>query len=119
MTAWVTGPQILTHVRITAPTPDETAWAAACALAVSAGIDRFLGWTDAPVQPYVPPAGASDEVTANALTTGAEAFARKSAPFGVTSYQDLQGAAIRVARDYLEGIRPQLERWRYVAGSIA
>lgn len=121
MTAWVTGAAILAHAGVTTPTAGESAWADACAKAVSAGIDARLAWADRPVTtpPWAPSQAATDEIIGNALTAGAEAYARKQAPFGVTGYQDLQGAAVRVARDYLEGIRPQLDRWRYVAASVS
>jgi hypothetical protein len=121
VTAWVTGAAILAQAGVTSPTAGETSWADACAKAVSAGIDGRLCWDDRPVTspPWAPSQAATDEITANALLAGAEAYARRQAPFGVTSYQDLQGAAVRVARDYLDGIGPQLDRWRYVAAGIA
>jgi hypothetical protein len=111
---WVTGTAILEHVRVTAPTVGESQWADACALAVSHGIDRMLG-----TQPDPLPVGLYDEVVANALTAGGDAYRRRDAPFGLSSYSDVSGLATRVARDYLEGIRPQLERWRSVADGIA
>ena len=118
---WITGAGILAHVRITTPTADESAWADACAGAVNAGIDRVLAWADRPETdpPWTEPPEASSEIEAIALLAGAECFARRSAPFGVTGYADIQGVAICVARDYLEGVRPQIDRWRYVAGSFS
>jgi hypothetical protein len=101
---WVTGAEVLAFVGIDAPTPGEDTWADACALAVSQGIDRRLnGGT-------VPPDSEGEVHLAATLAAG-EAFKRRSAPFGVTGYADLQGVAIRVARDYLEGVKPLVDRW--------
>ena len=101
---WTTGPEVLAYVGITAPTAGESTWADAIALAVSAGIDVRLNGA------VVPPEGIP-EVEVAALMAGAEAFRRRTAPFGVTGYSDLQGVAIRVARDYLDGVRPLVDRW--------
>ena len=114
-TVWVTGPQILAHCRISAPTPEQTEWASAVAAAVCAGIDNRLG----PGVAGSPSGECLAELVPNALTAGGEAYRRQDAPHGVTSYTDLQGVAIRVARDYLDAIRPQVDRWRTVADSIA
>lgn len=102
---WTTGAAILAFVGVTAPSEGETLWADAIAHAVSAGIDRRLnGGT-------VPDGDATEEVQVAALLAGAEGFRRRSAPFGVTGYADLAGVAIRVARDYLEGVKPLVDRW--------
>jgi hypothetical protein len=45
-----------------------------------------------------------------------EAYKRREAPFGVTGFADLEGAAVRVARDSLEGVKPGLARWRQRTG---
>ena len=104
MTEWVTGEEVLAFVGIDSPQPGEATWAAAVAEAVSIGIDRRLnGGT-------VPPDSLA-EVEVAATLAAAEAFRRRSAPFGVTGYSDLAGVAIRVARDYLEGVRPLVDRW--------
>jgi hypothetical protein len=118
VTAWTTGAAILAHAGTTAPDADETAWAGVCALAVNAGMDHRLAWAEIPEQPYTPPQAALDELAAAALITGAECYARREAPLGLTGYADLQGAAVRIARDYLEAIGPMLDRWRYVASGI-
>jgi len=112
--AWVTGSEILAHVRVTAPTSLDTSWANACAGAVNAGINAYLGTAAADPSPEM-----AAEISANALTAGGDAYRRRDAPFGLSSYSDISGVATRVARDYLEGIRPQLERWRTVADGIA
>jgi hypothetical protein len=111
---WVTGSQILAHVRVTSPSAEDQTWADACAEAVSSGIDRMLG-----TQPEPLPDDLYAEVAPNALTAGGDAYRRRDAPFGLSSYSDISGVATRVARDYLEGIRPQLERWRTVADGVA
>jgi hypothetical protein len=116
LVAWVTGPAILAHVRVTSPTPEQSAWADACAGAVDAGINSLCGFVPA-IDDASPAAIA--EITPNALTAGGDAYRRQDAPFGMTSYADLAGVAARVARDYLESIRPQLERYRHVENSIA
>lgn len=101
---WVTGADVLAFVGVDSPSAGESTWADAVALAVSQGIDRRLnGGT-------VPP-DSQAEVEVAATLAAAEAFRRRSAPFGVTGYSDLQGVAIRVARDYLEGVRPLVDRW--------
>jgi hypothetical protein len=101
---WVTGAEVLAFVGIDAPSPGESTWSTAVAEAVSTAIDRRLnGGT-------VPPEDEA-EVRVAATLAAAEAFRRRSAPFGVTGYSDLAGVAIRVARDYLEGVKPLVDRW--------
>ena len=106
---WVTGDEILQHVRVAAPKPDDVSWADECASAVSHGIDNYLG-----VQPDPLPVGMYEEVRANALTAGGDAYRRRDAPFGMAGYSDVSGISERVARDYLNGIYPQLDRWRSI-----
>lgn len=102
---WVTGEEVLAFVGIEAPTPGETTWATAVAVAVSSGIDTRLNGGAVP-------AGAPEaEVRVAATLAASEAFRRRTAPFGVTGYADLAGVAIRVARDYLEGVKPLVDRY--------
>jgi hypothetical protein len=101
---WVTGAEVLAFVGIDAPTSGEATWADAVAGAVSSAIDRRLNGATVPVE-------ALPEVRVAATLAASEAFRRRSAPFGVTGYADLAGVAIRVARDYLEGVRPLVDRW--------
>lgn len=113
MAAWVTGAAILAQAGAAPGSDDEIAWADACAAAVSAGIDaRLLGavWPSNPIEPLELPA----ELTWAALGAGVEAYKRREAAFGLTGYVDLQGAAIRVARDYLEGVAPLIARYATV-----
>jgi hypothetical protein len=102
---YVTGAQILTFVGAGTGTAEEQEWSGACAAAVQAAFDkRLTGVT------ISDPSPAFDELTAAARLAGAEAYKRKEATFGVTGYADLQNAAIRVAKDYIEGVRPIINR---------
>lgn len=110
--AWVTADAILQQTGAYADpstaTPDDRAWADACAAAVNQGLDvRLTG---------VPVFDTADypELEWSALTAGVEAYKRREAAFGLTGYVDLQGAAIRVARDYLEAIAPLIARYATV-----
>lgn len=119
MTAWVSGDAILTAVGIALPADAEsTAWAEACALAVSAGIDARLAGVPYATPPIEPPPPldpeAYPELTFAATVAGAEAYKRREAVYGLTGYVDLEGAAIRVARDYLEGVAPIIARYATV-----
>ena len=101
---WVTGAAILAHAGIAAPSADETRLGGRCAReAITAGINARLA--DAPLT------GDTPELSWSALTAGVEAYKRREAIFGVTGYVDLQGAAIRVARDYLEAVAPIIARY--------
>lgn len=111
MPTYVTGPEITTHVGIAAPNAAEIEWAAACAAAVQSGIAKRLNGAV-----IVDPSDAFSELRVAARLAGAEAYKRKEAPFGVTGFSDLQGNAIRVAKDYLEGIRPIIDRYRLRGG---
>jgi len=54
---------------------------------------------------------AEDELDVALLIAGAEAYKRQEATFGLTGYADLEGNAIRVAKDYLDSIRPIIDRY--------
>jgi hypothetical protein len=93
--------------------PADTEWATACAAAVSAGFDARLEgavWVSVPIDPPELPA----ELRLAARLAGIEAYKRREATFGITGYVDLQGAAIRVARDYLEAAAPIIRRYATV-----
>jgi hypothetical protein len=108
VTEWVTAAAILTRSGApAAPSPDDSEWAELCAAAVNAGIDDVL--EDALAEGSV--AGTEPELLWLASSAGVEAYKRREAVFGITGYVDLQGAAIRVARDYLEASRPILNRY--------
>src|SRR5262245_50768077 len=83
------------------PSPEEITWADACASAVNSGITVRLNGAviDNPSDAY-------DELHLAAIIAGGETFKRKEAPFGLTGYADMEGNAVRLAKDYLEAIRP-------------
>jgi hypothetical protein len=97
-------------VGVTAPAAADTAWAEACAAAVNAGIDSRMAGV-AYVEPLAIDPAFYPELTYAADVAGAEAYKRREAVYGLTGYVDLEGAAIRVARDYLEGVAPIIARY--------
>lgn len=108
MTEWVTAAAILGGSGApSSPSPADEEWAEMCAAALNAGIDDVLSDTlaDGTVT------GTEPEVVWLARIGGTEAYKRREAVFAITGYVDLQGTAIRVARDYLEGVRPILARY--------
>jgi hypothetical protein len=109
--AYVTGAEVLTFVGASAPSADEEAWADACAAAVESAITERLGGAV-----IADPSGALDELKVAARIAAAEAYKRKEAIFGVTGFADLQGNAVRVARDYMDGVRPIVDRYRIYTG---
>jgi hypothetical protein len=108
---WVTGPDILAHWNVRVPSPEDSTWAELCASAVNAGIGRRL--EDVVLVFPIEPVGSTmyAELRYAAVLAGAEAYKRREAAFGVTGYSDLQGIAIRVARDYLETVSPIIARY--------
>jgi hypothetical protein len=108
VTAWVTAATILARSGASSsPSAEDQEYAELCADAVSAGIDDVL--EDAIADGSV--TGLEPELVWLASMAGVEAYKRREAVFGITGYVDLQGAAIRVARDYLEAQRPILNRY--------
>jgi hypothetical protein len=102
---WVTADEILLQagVKLPASQPDVD-WASACAGAVDAGLNlRLEGW-----EPFDP---LNAELHWVAVGAGVESYKRREAVFGVTGYSDLQGVAIRVARDYLDAYAPIIARY--------
>jgi len=107
---YVDGAAVLAFVGATAPSTDETAWADAVAAAVESAItERLNGATIADPSP------ARSELEVAATIAAAEAYKRKEAIFGVTGYSDIQGTAIRVARDYMDSVYPIVNRYRKLA----
>jgi hypothetical protein len=101
---WVTAAAILTRSGApSSPSPDDLEWSELCAAAVNAGIDDVLEGSGV--------TGTEPEILWLASNAGVESYKRREAVFAITGYVDLQGAAIRVARDYLEGVRPILARY--------
>lgn len=115
-TAWVSAEEILVAVGHTDPaaaSPADSAWAEACAAAVNEGIDLKLEGV-AFVGPLIDPPILPAELVIAARFAGVEAFKRREATFGLTGFVDLQGAAIRIARDYLEAVAPIIARYATV-----
>jgi hypothetical protein len=112
VTEWVSGASILVqsgaYTDASAASPADALWAEACAAAVNAGFDARLDGA-AYAEPTLPA-----ELSWAALGAGVEAYKRREAAFGLTGYVDLQGAAIRVARDYLESVAPIIARYATV-----
>jgi hypothetical protein len=116
VTAWVTADEILSQSgAYTDPltaTPADRTWAELCAAAVSEGLDvRLFGAVWVIIDP---PGTLPAELRYAALGAGVEAYKRREATFGLTGYVDLQGAAIRIARDYLEAMAPLIARYATV-----
>lgn len=88
------------------PSVPEEEWATLCAAAINAAITTKLNGAI-----IVTPSEAFDELTASAHIAGAEAYKRREAVFGLTGYGDVDGSAIRVARDYIDGIAPMIARY--------
>lgn len=100
---FVEADEIIAYVGVKTPGQNEQDWAQACADAVNDGIAIRLN--GAPVVDPPPP-----ELHTAAIMAGGEAYKRREAPFGVTGFSDAEGA-IRLAKDYLEGIRPMIDRY--------
>jgi hypothetical protein len=102
---YVTDAEVLAFVGIVSPSPAESEWATLVANAVNGAIDTRLNGVV-----LLDPSPALDEVRAAARIAGAEAFKRREATFGLTGYADLEGNAVRVAKDYLSGVAPLIDR---------
>jgi len=102
----VTGAQILTFVGNKTPATGDSEWADAIAKAITSGLTVRLNGAV-----IVDPSPAEDELNVALLLAGAEGYKRREATFGLTGYADLEGSAIRVAKDYLEGMRPLIDRY--------
>jgi hypothetical protein len=113
VTEWTTAAVILARSGApSSPSPDDEEFAELCAGAVNAAIDSVLADALAVNPPLV--VGTEPEILWLASMAGIEAYKRREAVFGITGYVDLQGAAIRVARDYIEAQRPILARYATV-----
>lgn len=105
---WVTGDEILIAAGASPPSEDELEWADLVAGAINAGLDqRMRGVVVLDTADY-------PELLVAARLAGVEGYKRREAVFGITGYVDLQGAAIRIARDYLEGVAPIVARYATV-----
>lgn len=101
---WTTSAEILAFVGVATPSPAEIEWADAVAQAVNLGIDNRLN-------DVIMVDALNAELRVAARIAGAEAFKRREAIYGLTGYADLEGNAIRVAKDYLSGVAPLIERY--------
>jgi hypothetical protein len=102
----LTGVQILTFVGNKQPTAEDIEWADAVALALIAGLTVKLNGAV-----IASPSMAEDELNVALMIGGAEAYKRREATFGLTGYADLEGNAIKVAKDYLDGVKPLIMRY--------
>ena len=104
MTYPTTGAEILTAAGKGSPTAEETAWAAACALAVNAAIATLLdGFTVTAGE------NPDDELARSAILDGVEAFRAKDARMGILSVGP-DGEPMRVSTDILWSI-PVIRRY--------
>lgn len=109
---WVTADQVLGLVGITPPgTAAQAERAALVADAINTGIARVLDRPDPDTDPVVE-AGMA-ELQAAAATAATYAYRRFDTAFDAVAYSDL-GGPVKVARDALAYVMPQLERWRRV-----
>ena len=111
--ALVTGEEVLALAGTPRPTADQTAWADAAAAAISAAVAHKLE-LDVPEVPTDHPGYA--ELKPAAELAAVELYKRREAPFGLTSYADAYGQAVRLSRDYLGPILPTLNRWHPTGG---
>lgn len=110
----LTGADFLAWAGVKQPTPDDSAWADLAAAAITAAIHDELDIVDAAALDTAP------EIQAAARLAASELYQRRSAPFGSTGYVEPNtGTIVRLARDYIDAIRPILWRYRNVAGLIA
>lgn len=100
---FITAAQILLYVGVKTPTDVETAWAGYVADAVNDGITVRLNGA---VITDPPPA----ELVTAAAYAGAEAYKRREAPFRTVTGDESE-QAVRLARDYLAGAAPIIDRY--------
>src|SRR5688572_7734280 len=96
--AYVTGAQIITHVRKTGATADDTAWAATCAAAIESLIARRMA--DVTIT-----AGMTDELERAALQAGAAAYTERDAPHGIQSF-GADGQTVRLSATLGRSLEP-------------
>ena len=87
--------------------------------AVNEAVPQYLDWP-ALAEGDTAPADWGAELYAAAQLMGAELYRRRDAPFATTGFLDQQtGGVIRLARDYLDSVKPIVGRYRSVAGLVA
>jgi hypothetical protein len=112
--AWVTAAQLLVLVGVdpTTATLAQLSRATLVADAVNTDVARYL---DRPV-PDDPVLAAGDaSIRAATAQAALNAYGRFDTKFDSAGYADQQGQAIKVARDALAYVQPQLDRWRRLA----
>jgi len=107
---WVSADQGLAFIRVSNASADEQKWAISLASAISSGIDAYLG-DELIIPPHL-------EIESAALRAFGYAWKYREAPFGEAQWMDEQGGAIRLAGDWLDPIKPILNRYRSVAQLI-
>ena len=108
---WVTAEQGLDFVRVSNPSVDEQKWAITLSRAINSAIASYLG--DVSLLP-----AEAEEISAAAVRAFGYAWKYREAPFGEAQWLDEQGGAIRLAGDWLDPIKPILNRYRNVAQMI-
>jgi hypothetical protein len=109
---WVSADQGLDFVRVTTPNADEQKWAILLSEAINSAVDSYLGVVTLD-------AAASDEIKAAAYRAFGYGWKYREAPFGEAQWLDEQGGAIRLAGDWIDPIKPILNRHRDVSQLIA
>jgi hypothetical protein len=112
---WLTPAQLLVLVGVdpTTATTAQTARAVMVADAINVDVARFLDRPDPIADPVLAAGEAS--IRAACAQAGINAYGRFDTKFDSAGYADQQGQAVKVARDALAYVQPQLERWRRVA----
>lgn len=95
------------------PTDPDLPWLGQLADAVIALVDEYL---DDPGNPFntlgpVPPA-----VTTSCILALIDAYRRKDATFGIVGAWSPDGVALRVSRDWLDGVKASLQPYRVQFG---
>lgn len=103
VTEIITAAELAAHVGGDPADPWITTSAAAANGAVLTYLGRAFDDATAPVPP---------EVEAATMTAAADIYHRKQAPLGISSALDLAGMPLRVTRDWIAGVMPQLDRYR-------
>jgi len=101
----------LAFVRISSPNQGEQDWADMLAPAINSAVVAYLGDVILDVDAQV-------EVDAASHRAFGYGWKYREAPFGEAQWLDEQGGAVRLARDWIEPIKPILDRWRDPTGMI-
>ena len=101
---YVTGSDVLEHVRKTSPEADDSAWADTVATAVEGAIAERLG-----DGAYTPTSSQDDQLAAAALQDAAALYIARKAPHGVLSVGP-DGDVARLGASILRACDPILTR---------